>query len=139
MNKLLLLITCIIVFNNCIFSQKISATGKQKDSSKKIYFIDNDKIKYSIVIMSCDSCIPISNIGYRVKVQLSKNEMEIVKKLDYKNWIILLQNNKTDWAANLILYYINDRDASLLARRNKRELWVKYLKLDDIKYWEKAL
>lgn len=132
----------LIIFSMAICSchaQKKNSTSPNYLNSMKIALIDNDKIKYSIVIMSCDTCIPISNIGYRVIINTSKEEEEIVKKLGYQDWMYLLNNEHSDWAANIILYNIFDKDAILLTRVNSRKKWIKYMKKDDLEFWKQRL
>ena len=89
--------------------------------------------------MSCYTCVPISNICYRVVVSLREEEENIVKKINREEWIFLLQQNTSDWAANLILYGLYDKDAFILSRNNSKELWKQYLKLDDVKYWDRII
>ena len=86
--------------------------------------------------MSCDTCVPISIIGYRVVINLSQEEEDIVKKIDYQDWMSLLSNEQSDWAANLILYYIFDRDSKLLSRVKSRKEWKKYKKKEDLEFWK---
>ena len=114
-------------------------TSEAQNDSTKFSFINNERIKYSIVLMACNSCAPIKNIGDRVIINLSKEEKDVIKKMRYSDWKYLLNDNKSDWAANLILYSLYDKDAFLLSQYNKRQLWVEYLKNDDLKFWRKNL
>lgn len=104
-----------------------------------LLFIKNQKIKHSIVLMSCDTCVPIRNIGYRVIVELNKKNNAIVKKISKENWLKLLNNNCTDYAANLLLYSMYKKDALILSKNDGIESWRKYLKKDDLAYWSKHL
>ena len=69
-----------------------------------------------------DTCAPISNLGYRVMVELTDKEKGEAKKIHCKEWESLLNDVRRDWAANLILYYLYKKDAHLLARKNSRIL-----------------
>jgi len=111
----------------------------EKIKTTNLAFISNEKIKYSIVLMSCDTCAPISNIGYRVKVKLNKEEESKVRILTSDSWRKLLNNCNSDWAANLILYSLYDKDAFILSKNNNRNLWVKYLKKEDLDFWNNIL
>jgi hypothetical protein len=137
MKNILLSLVFFFVLINCN-SQKDSKMAP-KNKKTDILFIQNDSIKYEVVLLACDTCVPISSIGYRVRVKLSEKELGVAEKISYEDWINLLNNNKTDWAANLILYYLFDKDAFLLARSDNRELWIKNLKEDDLKYWRNNL
>jgi len=137
MRAIIIIVICTAFIGAC--NAQNSGKGLREEQSDTLYFIDNKLINYSIVLLACDTCVPISNIGYRVRVDISKRNLELVKKIGYKKWMELLSSDKSDWAANLILYYIYNKDASLLARRNTRELWIRFLKEDDVDFWKKAL
>lgn len=98
-------------------------------------FINNEKIKYSIGLRSCVTCVPIRNIGYRVSIQLSEEEEVKVKNITSETWKVLLNNRHSDWASNLILYSLYDKNAILLSRNDDRELWSKYFKKEDLDFW----
>ncbi|WP_300662064.1 hypothetical protein [Fluviicola sp.] len=106
-----------------------------KDSS--LDFIQNKEINYNIVLMSCDTCAPITNIGYRVVVQLTDEQEKKIRKISAKKWAELLEGDSTDWASNLILHYINQKDAFHLKNYNSEKEWRKAFKQDDVEYWEK--
>jgi hypothetical protein len=134
MKVYILSISLSLVFFSC------SAQNIGSDENKKtlnLGFINNEKIQHSIVLMSCDTCVPIRNIGYRVIVQLSKKEKETIKKITPGTWTELLNKNKSDWAANLILYSLYDKNAILLSRNDSKETWEIYLKEEDLKFWNK--
>lgn len=102
-------------------------------------FINNEKIKYAIVLMSCDTCAPIRNIGYRVIVELNKDELSKIKKINKEDWLKLLNSDTSDFSANLILYSIYNKDAFLLLRNDNKEQWRKYMKSEDLNYWKSHL
>jgi hypothetical protein len=109
---------------------------KLRDS---LIFISNRKIKHTIVLASCDTCSPITTKGWRIVVEMTEKEEEVARKLKKKEWMALLNDSKKDWAANLILYYIFDKEAGLLYRHDKRKFWIGYLKQIDVKFWEEQL
>ena len=86
------------------------------------------------------TCVPIINKGYRVRVKLTDKQKSIVKKIEKEMWRHLLSDKKTDFAANLILYDIYDKDAILLfGLGNNIRDWRKNLKRDDTLFWLKKL
>jgi len=125
-----------VLFINSCFGQK--AADKGVCQTKDVTFIKNNKIEYSIGMASCDTCVPIRNKGYRAIVMLSIENFKKAEGLSKECWMSLLENENTNWAANLILYSIYDRDALLLSRSNEKD-WKKFLKKDDIDYWRKNL
>lgn len=130
----------LIIFSFSIFGSKAQSNLVVKNKKvMNLSFLTNKKIKYSIVLMSCDSCIPISNIGYRVIVELSKNEQVVIKHLTPGKWIELLTNSATDYYTNLILYSIYNKDAFILSQNDSKELWKKYLRKKDLEYWKQHL
>lgn len=113
---------------------------QKKESSKmNLSFIDNKKLNYSIVLMTCDTCVPIKNIGYRVVVTLTKKEKEIINKIDKATWLKLLSDSNKDFATNLILYSIYNKDAFILSKNDEQGEWKKYRKDEDLKFWTTEL
>ena len=95
---------------------------------------------FNILLVACDTCVPIINKGYRVRVKLTDKQKSIVKKIEKEMWKHLLSDKKTDFAANLILYDIYDKDAILLfGLGNNIRDWRKNLKRDDTLFWLKKL
>jgi len=137
MKTLIMIIAGIILFTLCNAQSPFSK--KSKPTSEEISFINNEKIKYSIVLLACDTCVPITNLGERVIVKVTNRQKKILNQIDRKLWISLLSNTDTDWASNLLLYSIFNRNAHILSIYNNRGSWVKTLKKDDLDYWEKIL
>lgn len=98
-------------------------------------FIDNKRTKYSIVMMACRTCAPIRNLGPRVVVKLTPEEQDKIKNISAETWLKLLNSNSTDFSANLMLYSIYSKDAFMLSQNNSEELWHKYLKKEDVEFW----
>ena len=71
---------------------------------------------------------------------MTGRERRIVKSIKKDEWIELLLNNKTDWAANLILYDLYERNAVVFNTVIKsRKDWVTVSKDTDVSYWEEFL
>lgn len=128
-----------LLFLFLVISSTLSGQSRNTHNSENLYFIKNGKIKYSVVLLSCDTCVPIRNIGYRVIVKLKNVESKMLKKISKKTWIKLLQNKNTDFATNLILYSVYSKDALLLTKNESIQEWRKYLKEEDIYYWANNL
>ncbi len=93
--------------------------------------------------MACDTYAPVRNIGYRVIVELTNEQDKIGQKLDRKTWLNLLNLSDSDFATNMILYGIYDRDAKMLSMKeniygseNLYESWKRLMKTEDLEYWE---
>jgi len=133
----LLLISLSLWFFNC--HEQKNRPNENIKVENDLTFINNQKLKYAIALIACDTCAPIRDIGLRVIVPLSKEEEETIKKITPNTWIELLNDNKTDWAANLILYSLYDKDAFILSKNDDKETWDKYLKKEDLDFWNKEL
>ena len=47
-----------------------------------ISFINNRDIHFDILNVACDSCFPIHDIGYRVRVKLSADEDSLIRTIN---------------------------------------------------------
>ena len=139
MASLILFYSCMDKVDKMENANKISGT---KTTTKcpvgLMTFINNSKIKHAVILAACDTCAPIHTIGYRVTVDLPELQLKIVKTLKRDCWLELLKNEKTDWAANLILYDLHNKSAVLLSSESCSN-WKKYSKEEEIIYWEREL
>ena len=104
-----------------------------------IPFIDNRTIKYNITLVACDTCAPIHDIGYRVRISLSAKEDSIIKHINKRQWLSMLNDKKTDFAANLLLYRLYEREAIVLLHYNNAPEWRQAMKENDLHYWQQTL
>jgi hypothetical protein len=75
--------------------------------------------------------------GRYVELQIPRDCKNLLLKRDSIFWINHLTNEKQDWATNLVLYYLYQKDATGLAYLfDSRSKWLKF-KNDDISYWKK--
>ena len=102
-------------------------------------FINNRTIKYNILLVACDTCAPIHDIGYRVRISLSAKEDSIIKHISKRQWLSMLNDKKTDFAANLLLYRLYAREAILFLDVKDASDWRLSLKDDDLYYWRRTL
>lgn len=132
-NILLFLIISVAIWS-CEMLNKTENTVKSENKID-LSFINNSKIYYEIALIACDSCVPISDIGYRVSVKLNKEQQIAISQIKAETWIKLLKDTSSDWAANLILYDLYDESAIVLEEFGKKT-WQIYLKNNDIIFWE---
>ena len=102
-------------------------------------FINNRTIKYNILLVACDTCAPIHDIGYRVRISLSAKEDSIIKHISKRQWLSMLNDKKTDFAANLLLYQLYEREAIMFLQIKDASDWRLALKDDDLYYWRRTL
>lgn len=106
----------ITIFKNDSFNFRIIRT------SSKI--LDSNRIELSAVL---------------IESMISKMDKEKIANLKYSDWLRLLNNEKTDWAANLYLYEIYRRDASIFENIKSIERWRVCCKKEDVDFWRKTL
>ncbi len=56
-----------------------------------------------------------------------------------REWLSLLNDETTDYAANILLHYIYNREAIALLYNRSIKDWRDGMKEDDILYWDKTL
>ena len=76
----------------------------------------------------------ISN-KYDIPIDFLEKELNDISK---DKWLYLLQNEKTDYAANLLLYNLYQKGAILFYNQDKF-YWRSCCKSDDINYWKQFL
>ena len=98
---------------------------------------NNDSIKYTIVKVSEKGNSSLVKVSFHyIKIDISKELKKYLFKLDDGFWLKHLSNETSDWATNLLLYYLYRRDAIVFLRiYTDREKWLRR-KNEDIAYWE---
>jgi hypothetical protein len=133
--NLILILICLLLFSDCNAQiRSVDPKMELKDS----FFLNNSTVKYSIVLAPCQNCFPIYNRGYRVFVELSKSEKALFRTIPRERWLLLLQDEQRDWAANLLLHDLYDKPAHLLIDSN-RERWSIYARKLDLEFWSQTL
>ena len=102
-----------------------------------LFFITNNKIKYEIVLVACDTCVPIRNIGYRINLVMTARQKAIIEKINDETWLKLLENPSKDFAANIILYSLYKKDAIIFFEYKDVYDWKRARKQKDARYWKK--
>ena len=111
-------------------------SGNEIIVKRNLSYIKNTRISYSFVLGSYDTSFPMNNSGTFVIVNLEKKKRDILKKVDKKMWLLLLNDSKYDYSANIFLYYLYKKDATILSNYSNISDWRLLLKKDDIDYWK---
>lgn len=115
----------------------ISLFGNAQDTVCNLE-INNDEISFSLQRFGIDFTRETTvKAEILIETNIKSEKMwERFKLIKVEEWLCLLTNQATDWAANLILYQLHERDALLFKKIKKREDWVKGMKERDIAYWK---
>lgn len=133
-----LLVILLLSISSCNAQRTNDENNKSKESLNAS-FIKNEELKFSIKKVACDTCFPIRDIGYRVRVYLSSKQDSVIRNMSKVQWMLKLHDCDTDFAANILLYYLYDRDAFVLLYNSEIQDWRRAMKEDDIHYWEKVV
>ena len=139
-----LIMVLILIASSCNPQSKKLQNNIDKQMDTFLFFIDNESIVYDFAILLNTTVAPFINYpGLYVRVELTDEQNEIIRKLDKQTWLNLLNSTYSDFAANLILYEIYEKDGTglyVLDRNdNCCELWKKHDKDEELDYWEKHL
>ena len=116
-----------------------TVAGASAKAPSDVSLIDNRTIKYKIMKVACDTCAPIRDIGYRVRISLSAREDSLIRHISKGQWFSMLSSKRTDFAANLLLYRLYERDALVLLYVKNTSDWRLSMKADDLHYWQQTL
>ena len=115
---------------------KVQAKAIVKENNIKFV---NNKIKFRVIWASKKSKENGLQVGYgdRLFLDLTDNQLQKIESLRCDELLILLKDDKTDWATNLILYYIYEESAALFYpdSDDTREKWLRFSKDNDIIFW----
>lgn len=89
--------------------------------------------------VACDTCVPITDIGYRVLISLPAGQDSVISHISKTQWLNMLGSERTDFAANLLLYRLYEREAIVLLHYNNAPEWRQAMKEDDLHYWQQTL
>jgi hypothetical protein len=128
-----LVLVCIV----CTLSVTYT-NGQNADVHK---YIKNNAIRFDVINTAPDFENGIYYSGY----VLVLNSLDSVGKLLIKDikkdqWLSLLRNDESDWAANIILYSLYKKRAAIFWSAVKtRQDWIEKSRKDDLNYWESFL
>ncbi|MEP6844619.1 MAG: hypothetical protein ABI861_01385 [Panacibacter sp.] len=123
---------CTLVFS-LLFLDSIA----QYDSLERKFF-NNDSIKYNLTLVTAGVYNRDQAMAYYVSIILPKDFAKFLKTQNVAFWSKRIMDDKSDWATNLILYYLNQKDASLLMIYDSREKWLQ-IKDNEIDSWKQFL
>ena len=132
-------IILVIFYVFCFLDVRAQVNNKSNDNKVDLSFIQNGKIKHSFVMLSCDTCVPITNVGIKVRVELSNEDDLLLKKISNEEWLKLINNDSSDFVAIVILYQIYNKNAIGLLFIDDIDKWRKYLKKEEVEYWNDEL
>lgn len=135
--NLVILVFLIMAISSCCAPK--AHNKREKNVTNELSFINNKSINFSIKKVACDTCFPIFDIGYRVRVILTPKQDSIIIRMRRREWLSLLNDETTDYAANILLHYIYNREAIALLYNRSIKDWRDGMKEDDILYWDKTL
>jgi hypothetical protein len=108
-------------------------------SQTKQNVVDNSTVAFDVVRyfmrITTNGVVPAKFV---ISVKVPSEEKEKFKQSDKFKLLELLSNEETDWATNLLLYDVFEKDASILLLYDREE-WVYEAKETDIEYWRKTL
>ncbi len=130
--KYILTFTFLFTIGNFVFGQDIQGD---------ISWLNNDDLEYDMLLKAAsidDSLKEMTPSMFFVELELTEEQLSVVKSISNNKWLDLLTNESTDFAANLTLHYLFEKDAISLYRI-KREDWLIAEKEKDIDYWKNYL
>lgn len=108
-----------------------------------IQWINNDSIRFGVGLVRSEMQPngTYSDPKFVVNIKLDEKKRKQIKLISKENWLTLLLNNNTDWAANLLLYYLYSKNAIKFTNTIKsKEKWKELgQQSQDIEYWTNFL
>lgn len=103
--------------------------------------LDNSTFKYTwrkTNLKVTDSGIQISK--YLIITDYNRKQLNHLSKVNIEDWILMLNDSTSDWATNLFLYSVFERDATQLVDIPEPLLfWRNCCKTEDIYFWKDYL
>jgi hypothetical protein len=126
MMKKILLIVILIFCKTVAFTQ---------DSTSYASLFSNARIQYRLIQKS-DLRFSNTPTKYYFDVTLSKNQQQYLLCQPFDFWESKLQDTTSDWATNIVLYYLYEKDAFLYAFifTDRNKFLAK--KNDEINFWK---
>lgn len=104
-------------------------------------YMNNDSIKFDLLMTMPDFENGVYYSDYALVVNnLDSAGKAIVQSFSKDQWMAFLKNNKSDWAANIILYSIYKKSAGIFRVAVKsRDSWIENSREADLVYWQSFL
>ena len=110
--------------------------GSIKKEDIDLSFIKNGKLQYNVTKFGS---LGFSTIWRISLYNINEEQEKIIRNITSEKWIKLLNDTISDFAANIILYSIYERNFYFHFDNDiddDIELWRHYLKCIELKYWE---
>lgn len=129
--KSITVLFCLLAISCQLYSQK----------SRAYHILNNEKFIYTWYQTSMqvtDSGVVLAR--YVVVPKIRKGLIKKISRLHKAEWMELIKDSTTDWAANLFLYALYKKDGSqLIDIPNPVQYWRSCCKEADQMYWDKIL
>lgn len=105
-------------------------------------YLNNQKIEFNLFFNNAVfSSVDTLETGFQIDVIGGAEALDILRKGSevIPSLIKLLNDKERDWAANLLLYDILNRNALLLVAIDTEEDWRSFQKDNDLNYWNNYL
>jgi len=129
----------VVSFYSCSYFTSYDAAFVSKE---KIGWINNDSIGYHTVLEDHRDSVEGRYCFILVVNFTSFEQVKFFKSIPSKQWLELLNNEETNWAANLCLYCLYRRDCASYVVNNIRSAkkWHETMQeKDDMDYWSRLL
>jgi hypothetical protein len=106
--------------------------------------ISNEQLAFNVVKVGTTRILDNQEIELpKNQVFVNSDELDILLKKVNKEELIkacvqALQDTTKDWYANMLLYQLTDKDASVFLIIESRKEWVNTNQINDIIYWKAA-
>ncbi|MGZ3923981.1 MAG: hypothetical protein ACXVBJ_09440 [Flavisolibacter sp.] len=119
----------------CLFASLFSFSQSEKS------YLTNDSIKYNIVISNNRLLKKQTYTGprYFVLIEMPKKLKKYFLSKDTEFWMKSLTDTTSDWAANLILYYIYEKDALIMTFIGRGLIKWSAIRTEEIEAWREFL
>lgn len=110
--------------------------------SNKIFLrLNNSSIKFQVYRASLYVIgeNKVTDPKFLITVTKKGSDAKTLKAISREDWLAALNNPKCDWAANLLLYEMYKKDATIFEVVKAREQWLNGYKQTDVEFWQKEL
>jgi hypothetical protein len=104
-------------------------------------YLRNSSLKYDVLLQTRSLVTKKNPPGatYHVVIDMPRDIRKKLLRKKFDFWQSKLDSDSTDWASNLVLYYLYDRDAiAVTVVKDDRRKWLS-IKEREIKYWKDFL
>ena len=124
----------------CLTFLLISIIGNSQDN--KIFLrLNNNSVRFQVYRASLNIIDEnkVTDPKLLITVTKSASDTKTISGVSREDWLAALSNPKYDWAANLLLYELYKKDATVFEVVKTRKQWLNGYKDVDIEFWKKEL